>query len=197
MLILFNFYRKIPFNFIIIIYLFITTSLYFEKYVKTRAWDDLKKDEIISSFDANTIDQKLKGLKWKTVYFSDTKKEKKFIKETLNYLRNINSEINYILISDYQIYNPLLNRKDYSPVKYWFKDATYPNKDHELRNSFEEFFKKKILDNNVSQIIIDNTAKFKSNELKEFEWLNKCLMNKEVFIQNSLDIFIIKKNCII
>ena len=58
------------------IYLFITTSFYFEKYVKIRAWDDLRKNEISQSFNAQIIDNKLKYLKWKTVYFKDTETEK-------------------------------------------------------------------------------------------------------------------------
>jgi hypothetical protein len=196
-LILFNFYKKIPFNFVVIIYLFITTSIYFEKYVKIRAWDDLKKNEIKYSFDAGIINKKLKGLKWKTVYFGDTKKEKLLIKETLYYLENVGSETNFIIISDYQIYNPLLNRKDFSPVKYWFKNATYPNNEHKFRNNFEEFFKKKILENNVSQLVIDNTAKFKSYELSEFKWLYQCLRKEDhSFESKEIEVFIIKQNCI-
>ena len=104
---------------------------------------------------------------------------------------------NYLLITDYQIYNIILNKKDFSPVKYWFKDATYPSKIHNLRINFENFFKSKITKNNVTQIIIDNTSKFKSEELSEFNWLYNCLEKKNNFSQQKyLDIFLIKNNCI-
>ena len=184
-------------NNLLLIYLFITSCFYFEKYIKIRTWDDLNKNDLITSFDAGIIDTKLKHLKWKTIYFENIDEEKKLIFSTLNYLRNLDKDINYILITDYQIYNVILDRKDFSPVKYWFKDATYPSKFHILRKNFENFFKSKIIKNNVTQIIIDNTSKFKSEELSEFSWLYNCLEKKNNFSQQKyLDIFLIKKNCI-
>ena len=127
----------------------------------------------------------------------DVELEKKVIFFTLDYLKNLDPNIKFILISDYQIYNLILDKKDFSPVKYWHKNATYQSKNHHLRNDFEIFFKSKILNNNVSQIIVDNTAGFKSGELTEFDWLYKCLIEQSVSDQINIDIFIIKENCII
>ncbi len=197
-ILIFIFYKKyISLKYLVIIYLFITTCFYFEKYVKIRGWDDLQKNDISKSFNAGIIDNKLKYLKWKTVYFKNIESEKKLIFTTLNYLKNLDDDVNYILISDYQIYNLILNKKDFSPVKYWHKNATYPSKNHKLRKNFETFFKNKILQNNVSQIIIDNTAGFKTSELVEFEWLYRCLNNKSFSNEKSLNIFVIKNNCLI
>ena len=197
-ILIFIFYKKyISLKYLVIIYLFITTCFYFEKYVKIRGWDDLRKNDMSQSFNAEIIDNKLKYLKWKTVYFKNIDSEKKLIFATLNYLKNLDDDVNYILISDYQIYNLILNKKDFSPVKYWHKNATYPSKNHKLRKNFEIFFKNKILQNNVSQIIIDNTAGFKTNELVEFEWLYSCLENKSFSDEKSLNIFFIKNNCLI
>ena len=99
--------------------------------------------------------------------------------------------------SEEECMNAILNKKDFSPVKYWFENATYPSKNHRLREKFEMFFKSKITKNNVSQIIIDNTAKFKSEELFEFNWLYNCLEKKNNFIQDEIiDVFLIKNNCI-
>ena len=185
------------FNNLLLIYLFITSCFYFEKYIKIRAWDDLTKNDLIASFDAGIIDSKFKYLKWKTIYYNNIDEEKKLMFSTLDYLRNLGQDINYILITDYQIYNVILNKKDFSPVKYWFKDATYPSKVHNLRENFENFFKSKIINNNVTQIIIDNTSKFKSEELSEFSWLYNCLEKKNNFSQQKyLDVFLIKNNCI-
>ena len=109
---------------------------------------------------------------------------------TLNYLENLKDDTNYILISDYQIYNAILERKDFSPVKYWFENAAYPSKNHKLRSKFEEFFKSKIIDNNISELIFDNTAKFKSMDLKEFNWLYECSIQKTEFLQEKyIDVF--------
>ena len=188
--------KRISLRYSILIYLFITTSFYFEKYVKIRAWDDLRKNEISQSFKAEIIDEKLKYLKWKTVYFKDTETEKKLILDTLQYLKNLDPSDKYILITDYQIYNLILDKKDFSPVKYWHINATYPSKNHKMRKNFDEFFKSKIVENNVTQIIIDNTAGFKNAEIKEFEWLYKCLNEKISPSNKSLYIFHIKKNCL-
>ena len=196
-LLIFYFKHKPSISSLCLIYLFITSCLYFEKYIKIRAWDDLSKNDLIESFDAGTIDPKFKYLKWKTVYFEKIDEEKKLIFSTLDYLKNLDKDVNYLLVSDYQIYNAILDRKDFSPVKYWFQDATYPSRDHNLRKKFEIFFKSKIIKNNVKEIIVDNTAKFKSKELSEFSWLYDCLEKKNSFKQEKyLDVFVIKNGCI-
>ena len=189
--------KKISIKHCVLIYLFISTCFYFEKYVKIRAWDDLRKDEVLNSFNAEIIDDKLKYLKWRTVYFDNVETEKKLIFDTMKYLKSLDSSENYILISDYQIYNLILDKKDFSPVKYWHRNATYPSKKHKLRKNFELFFKKKILDNDVSLIIIDNTSGFKNSEINEFDWLYKCLNKKKISNTENLYIFAIKKNCIL
>ena len=195
-LIVFVFKKEISLRYYILIYLFISTSFYFEKYVKIRAWDDLRKNEISQSFKAEIIDQKLKYLKWKTVYFKDSETEKKLIFDTLEYLKSLDYDDKYILITDYQIYNLILDKKDFSPVKYWHINATYPSKNHKLRNNFEDFFKNKIIKNDITQIIIDNTSRFKNEEIKEFEWLYKCLNRKIRPSNKNLYIFHLKKDCI-
>jgi hypothetical protein len=189
--------RIISLNHLILIYLCIVSCFYFEKYVKIRSWDDLNKNSLSNSFDAYIIDKKLSNLKWRTVYFDDIKKEKKLIQNTLKFLKKLENS-KYILISDYQIYNIILNKKDYSPVKYWFKDHTYPSIDHKLRSDFDTFFKKKIYDNEVSLIILDNTAEFKTKELKNFSWLFKCLTkinhsNKP----KQIDAFLVDQQCLL
>lgn len=181
---------------LIVIYLIISSCFYFEKYIKNRAWDDLNKEKILFSFKGEEIDKKLKYLKWRTVNFDDIDKEKNLIIETLTFLKNLDINTNYILISDYQIYNAILNRRDFSPVKYWFSDATYPSKNKAFRDNFERFFKNKIKNNNISLILIDNTAKFKSTELKDFYWLYPCLEELSHEMDGSIDIFKIKMDCI-
>ena len=191
------FKKNVTINNLLIVYLFITSCLYFEKYVKIRAWDDLSKNQVSKGFDGSLIDSKFKFLKWRTVYYENTDEEKKLIFSTLDYLKSLDKTVNYILISDYQIYNAILNKKDFSPVKYWFENATYPSKNHRLREKFEMFFKSKIKKNEISQIIVDNTAKFQSEELSEFSWLYNCLKKKSNFAQEEIiDVFLIKNDCI-
>jgi len=120
-----------------IIYLAITTAFYFEKYVKIRAWDDLQKNDLLTSFKGEEIDIRFKHLNWKTTYFKDSNYEKKTINELLIYLEKLDNDYHYIMITDYQIYNAILNRKDFSPVKYWFVGATYPHINNPNREKFE------------------------------------------------------------
>ena len=186
----------ISLNYLVLTYLFIVSCLYFEKYVKIRSWDDLNKYSLLNSFNASLIDGKLTNLKWKTVYFEDIQKEKKLIFNTIEFLKKLEHS-KYILISDYQIYNIILKKRDYSPVKYWFKDHTYPNKNHKLRSDFDNFFKKKIYENKISLIILDNTAEFKTNELKNFSWLFECLTKiNHSNIPEEIDVFLIDQQCL-
>jgi len=186
----------ISLNYLVLTYLFIVSCLYFEKYVKIRSWDDLNKYSLLNSFNASLIDGKLTNLKWKTVYFEDIQKEKKLIFNTIEFLKKLEHS-KYILISDYQIYNIILKKRDYSPVKYWFKDHTYPNKNHKLRSDFDNFFKKKIYENKISLIILDNTAEFKTKELKNFSWLFECLTKiNHSNIPEEIDVFLIDQQCL-
>ena len=186
----------ISLNYLVLTYLFIVSCLYFEKYVKIRSWDDLNKYSLLNSFNASLIDGKLTNLKWKTVYFEDIQKEKKLIFNTIEFLKKLEHS-KYILISDYQIYNIILNKTDYSPVKYWFKDHTYPNKNHKLRSDFDNFFKKNIYENKISLIILDNTAEFKTKELKNFSWLFECLTKiNHSNIPEEIDVFLIDQQCL-
>ena len=68
--------------------------------------------------------------------------EEVFIKKKLNQQFHFWKKIdgNYILITDFQFYNLILNNKDFSPVKYWATEISYPSKKNELRKNFEEFF---------------------------------------------------------
>ena len=203
-ILIFLFYKKFfnhnlqNLNYLFIIYLAITTCFYFEKYIKIRSWDDLKKNDLQSSFKGGQIDVMFKNLNWKTSYFQDTNKEKQTINELLVYLKKLDKNYHYIMITDYQIYNAILNRKDFSPLKYWFVGATYPHLNNPNRKKFEIFFKKKIIDNNIQEIIIDGTANFNDNDLNEFKWLKSCLtQNTDYFFTNdSIKIYNIKKKCI-
>ena len=185
-------------NFLFVIYLAITTSFYYEKYVKIRSWDDLKKNDLQSSFKGEQIDIMFKNLNWKTINFQDSNLEKQTINELLIYLKTLDENYNYIMITDYQIYNAILNRKNFSPVKYWFVGATYPHVNNPNRNEFEIFFKNKIINNNIQEIMIDGSANFNENDLNEFKWLATCLLrNKDYSFKNeNIKIYKIKKNCI-
>ena len=66
-----------------------------------------------------------------------------FIKKTRSTISFLNKlDKNYIFITDLQFYNLVLDKEDFSPVKYWATEVSYPSKKNKLRKNFEEFFLK-------------------------------------------------------
>ena len=104
-------------------------------------------------------------------------------------------EKNYIFITDYQFYNLILQKRDFSPVKYWATEISYPSKENKLRDDFEDFFLKKLIINNIEYIIFDqNTSTFKENIL-DYSFLSRCFENKIIDEDLKLEIFKFRFNC--
>ncbi len=187
--------NKFKIEYLVVTYLLISTALYFEKYIKLRQWDDILFDKK-KIFKGEEIDLKFKNLKWQTVYFDNTIKEKKFLLEMKNFLET-QKETNYLFISDYQLFNVILKRKDFSPVKYWHYNTSFPGKLHPNRENFENFFKLKLKENNVELIISDGTAISLKN-IYDFSWIKNCLIKKEIkkFGNKNIIILKINLNCI-
>ena len=183
--------NKFKIEYLIVTYLLICTALYFEKYVKLRQWDDILFDKN-KIFKGEEIDSKFKNLEWQTVYFDKTIEEKNFLLEMKNFLEN-QKQSNYLYITDYQLFNVILKRKDFSPVKYWHYNTSFPGKSHPYRENFENFFKLKLKENNVELIISDGTAISLEN-IYEFSWIKKCLIKKENKKFGSKNIVILKIN---
>ena len=183
--------NKFKIEYLVVTYLLISTALYFEKYIKLRQWDDILFDKK-KIFKGEEIDLKFKNLKWQTVYFDNTIKEKKFLLEMKNFLET-QKETNYLFISDYQLFNVILKRKDFSPVKYWHYNTSFPGKLHPNRENFENFFKLKLKENNVELIISDGTAISLKN-IYDFSWIKNCLIKKEIKKFGNKNIIIIKIN---
>ena len=80
-------------------------------------YKDFDKNHKYSNFNGEVIDQKFKNLQWKTRYNLSKEDEIKDFSLKINLLKSLND--NFIFITDYQIYNNILNLEDYSPVKYW------------------------------------------------------------------------------
>ena len=183
--------NKFKIEYLVVTYLLISTALYFEKYVKLRQWDDILFDKK-KIFKGEEIDSKFKNLEWQTVYFDNTIEEKKFLLEMKNFLEN-QKQSNYLYITDYQLFNVILKRKDFSPVKYWHYNTSFPGKSHPNRENFENFFKLKLKENNVELIISDGTAISLEN-IYDFLWIKNCLIKKENKKFGSKNIVILKIN---
>ena len=144
---------SISLNFLLIIYLLLSSFYYFEANVNSRKYKDISYEKNIISFDGSKIDKFFQNLNWKLNSEVSKKIFIKKIKTTISFLNKLDQ--NYILITDFQFYNLILNKKDFSPVKYWATEISYPSKKNELRKNFEEFFLNKILNNKIEYIIVD------------------------------------------
>ena len=95
------------------------------------------------------------------------------------------------------MYNVLLERKNFSPVKYWWRNTSYPSIDSAIRDKFDNFFIEKIKINNIKKIIIldDITQKHTGNfKIEEFKWLKNCTKKKDN-IEVNAEIYEVYKKC--
>ena len=180
-------------NFLLVIYLLVTSFYYFELNIKSRKYKDISFDKKIISFDGAKIHKFFENFEWKInskISADEYIKEKKDIISLLEKF-----EKNYIFITDYQFYNLILQKKDFSPVKYWSTEISYPSKKNKLRDNFEEFFFKKIIDNNIEYIIFDQTTSTFNENILDYSFLSKCFENKIIDEDLKLEIFKFRFNC--
>ena len=181
--------KKIIFKFtsLFIIFTIILTSFYYEKFVKIRRFNDIFHDVSVY-VHGHEISKKFNGLRWKT-NIVDTKEEIKMILYVKN-LEKMNDKI--LIISNLQIFNFLLDKKNNSPTKYWMKDKSYPSVNNNFRKEFEFFFKEKMKNANINEILIVNDNDF---EIESFNWLKRCSTlknNKDFGIKH----YLIKEDCL-
>ena len=200
LIICFFYFKKIKnysinLNFLLVIYLLLSSFHYFETNVNSRKYKDVSYEKNVISFDGSKIDKFFLNLNWELN--SEASKEVfiKKIRSTISFLEKIDG--NYILITDFQFYNLILNNKDFSPVKYWATEISYPSKKNELRKNFEEFFLKKILKNNIEYIIVDQNATLFKENILDFSFLSKCLENKFIKKDLKLEIYKFRFNCFV
>ena len=158
---------------LVVVYTLLIALLYFEIIVRNRYWHDIVNPNWDNAVDAVQIDLKLKGLVWLTGE-TNTQKEILNIKNNLSYLKSLDE--NYIIITNYQIYNVILDIQNFSPVRYWWNKLSYPSKGNKYRNEFDVFFQNKINKNNVKKIIVLSDINQENVDINEFEWLKDCTL---------------------
>ena len=69
----------------------------------------------------------------------------------------------------------VLNQNNFSPVKYWWKNASFPLDNKILKNKFDKTFLDKIEKNKVKRIIVLKDVKiYEKFNIKYFQWLIEC-----------------------
>ena len=161
---------------LVVVYTLLIALLYFETIVRNRYWHDIVNPNWDNAVAAEQIDLKLKGLVWLSGE-SNTQKEILNIENNLSYLKSLDE--NYIIITNYQIYNAILDIQNFSPVRYWWNKLSYPSKGNKYRNEFDVFFQNKINKNNVKKIIVLSDINQENVDINEFEWLKDCTLRSQ------------------
>ena len=161
---------------LVIVYTLLIALLYFETIVRNRYWHDIVNPNWDNAVAAEQIDLKLKGLVWLSGE-PNTQKEILNIKNNLSYLKSLDE--NYIIVTNYQIYNAILDIQNFSPVRYWWNKLSYPSKGNKYRNEFDVFFQNKINKNNVKKIIVLSDINQENVDINEFEWLKDCTLRSQ------------------
>lgn len=178
---------------LLVIYLIFSTVYYFETSVHSRKYKDINIKNINFSFNGIQIDKKFNNLSWHTSYKIDKKTEIEDTLSKINFLKKLKNR--YIIITDYQFYNIILNSKDYSPVKYWHTGVSYPGKKSTYRSNFENFFKNKVINNEIKFLIIDKKASVFEEGIEDYDFLKKC--SSEINIKNlTISLYRIDISCI-
>ena len=132
---------------------FCSTAYYGYKYIHKRDFMDLRNANISNSVDGQSLDYKLKGLKWITpLYPNNPKKEIQLLKEAINVINSDKRE--KIIITDYQFISVILSIYDNSPSQVWFDYHTSPIKGSKYFKTYKEFFINKIKLNKIKAIYI-------------------------------------------
>ena len=185
----YKFSKKIFVNLLMIFVCFLITAKYHLRFNETRKFHELNYVNFKLASEAKEIDDKLVGLKWITPEFKDNSlSEIILIKEIKSHLQN--DQRNKMLITNYSFFSVILDKKLYSPGRWYLSDGTdYPLKNNKFFEKYKNFFINLIKQNNIqviymteplnNSIIYSHISKNCINEklitkvLKSFE-LKKC-----------------------
>lgn len=171
--------------FLISLNLFITAK-YHERFNIDRKFMDLQNINKSSYENGSDISSKLKGLKWFTTLNSSTLNvETMLLKDTIKYLKKNNT--NSVIITVYQFINSEINSKIYSPNRWYTDDGvSYPLKDSKYFDYYVNFYKKKLIEKNVTKIFTISPIDEKSfnfiftNNCYETTKINQILLKHEL-----------------
>ena len=139
----------------LLLLLSISSTLYYGyEYVHKRDFMDLRKENMEHSIDAQILDSKLKGLKWKSCLFyaDDTKKEIAQLSQVIDLIKN--DDRNKSIITDYQFISVILSLYDFAPSQVWFDYHVNPSKGSIYYDIYRSFFIEKFKENNVQVVYL-------------------------------------------
>ena len=144
--------NKNIFIFLFIILNVFVTLKYHERFNVDRKFMDLENINKSTFIKSEKISNNLKGLKWITFeYQNNSKREIQLLEETINFLKD-NKNKSFI-ISNYQFILTEINHDIYSPNRWYTNDGvSFPLEKNKYRKEYKEFFKDKIIKNDIKKI---------------------------------------------
>ena len=152
-------------NFLFLVFTIALTFKYNQRFNYERKFHDLQNVNLGNYSKATEIDKTLYPLKWQSNVFSNSKEEIKLINNLISIINK--SENNILLISNYNFLDAIIKKKLYLIVKN-YDNVTIPPKKNQYFSKFKNYFNKKIIDKEISEIIIfipnrDFNKEIKSN----------------------------------
>ena len=184
-------YQKKIFNYFLIFLSLGCTIYYTINYVDNRRFMELKDVDFKKSLNSDSINKKLKNLKWINPDFAgedEPAQEIALINETINILSS--DKRNKMLITHYQFMASILPSYVYSPSKTYTMDGiSYPLKGNKYYNDYKKLFidqiknkkiaviylMKQIEESSITLVLDESCIKLKkiNNILKSYE-INEC-----------------------
>ncbi len=146
-------YKKEIVNISMILIVTAVSTYYFNKYVQSRDFMDLTKDDLKINVEANLIHPNLSPLKWVTYKSKENENaEIDNLIEVIEIIKKDNEKKS--IITDYQFISVVLNNLDNSPSKYWYNYHVYPIKGHRLYNYYRDYFINVLRKEGVKKIFV-------------------------------------------
>jgi hypothetical protein len=147
----YQFKEKFFIPLIIVLCIFITFK-YHLRFNEDRKFHELSNINFSLSQSGNKIDKKFFGLKWISTEFRDNPKEEiNLILKTISHLQK--DEKKKMLMTHYAFFSAVLNQKLFSPTRYYTTHGvSHPTKDNRYFKTYQNFFIKKIKQNNINVI---------------------------------------------
>ena len=180
--------KKKIYHLIILFLVVVATIKYHVEYNEKRKFMDLQNTDLSKAVNANLIDKKFRNLKWINPFFPGSPEEEiNLLKEIIQKIKNDNRK--KMVITHYQFFSIILEEDLNIPNRWYLANASHPIKDHKYHKYYQDHFKKKIQQNNISVIYVVGPIQIKDFEIYIDEF---CFEKKEI---NSISSVIELKEC--
>lgn len=155
---------------ILFVVIFLVTIKYHLRFNEQRKFHELRDIDFNNAIDATKFDKSFNGLKWITPNYKENPAiEINFLKKTRNLLNNEKNK--FIIISHYNFWSLILNKKTFSPSRTYTLDGiSFPTRKDKFYKIYKQFFIENIVKNQISKIYLigkDMNKKFVTEYINE------------------------------